>query len=435
MDKTVIEATFPLTFRKEEAAELGKQLKNRSSVVLVGMKRVGINNFLRFFLYHEKIVKTYISPTQKHLFIPVDLNDLVEKEIFPFWRLTFKRIIDALEDSNYPVSIKTYAEELFSSSIQSQDLFLTIDGVRKTLQKIVENGIFPNIFFIRFDRIKDAVTPEFFANLQGLQDATHGKLAYVFTSFRRLDILAPEVFTRASLSTFAQEMYMKPAKKEDMEIIYKTYKDEYKLTISPAIEQSIFDLADGYVQYFQLVLIFLHEGKKEAKTKAELFDLLLKDERISLQSEELWESLSEKEKEIIVKISKGQAISDEERKLGRYIWDSGFLYESQNNIRALFSPLFDYYIQQKDKKPLSENGSIEFSRKEHALFSFLKDHISEICEREKIVEAVWPEVEELGVSDWAIDRLVARVRSKLKLQKSQYEIQTIKTPGYKLVPS
>jgi DNA-binding winged helix-turn-helix (wHTH) protein len=46
---------------------------------------------------------------------------------------------------------------------------------------------------------------------------------------------------------------------------------------------------------------------------------------------------------------------------------------------------------------------------------------------------VWPEVEELGVSDWAIDRLVARVRNKLKLQKSGFEIQTIKTRGYKLI--
>lgn len=434
MRQSVIEASFPLTFRQEDAQNLGRHLKNRSSVVLVGMKRVGINNFLRFFLYHEKIVKTYISSSQKHLFIPVDLNDLVEKEIFPFWRLTFKRIIDALESSNYSPSLKTYAQELFSNSIQSQDLFLTIEGVRKSLQKIVESGVFPNLFFIRFDRIKDAVTPEFFANLQGLQDATSGKLAYVFTSFRRLDILAPQVFTRASLSTFAQEMYIKPAKKEDMDIIYKTYKDEYKLKITPIIEQAIFDLADGYVQYLQLALIVLHEDKKEIKTKGELFDLLLKDERISLQSEELWESLSDLEKEVILKISKGQKITDEERKMGRYVWDSGFIHESQSGIRALFSPLFDFYIKQKEKKP-QENSSIEFSRKEHTLFSFLKEHINEICEREKIVEAVWPEVEELGVSDWAIDRLVARVRNKLKLQKSLCEIQTIKTRGYKLVSS
>jgi len=48
---------------------------------------------------------------------------------------------------------------------------------------------------------------------------------------------------------------------------------------------------------------------------------------------------------------------------------------------------------------------------------------------------VWPEVEGLGVSDWAIDRLVARVRSKLKKQKSKVRIVTVKTRGYKLIKS
>lgn len=67
------------------------------------------------------------------------------------------------------------------------------------------------------------------------------------------------------------------------------------------------------------------------------------------------------------------------------------------------------------------------------MFTYLKDHSNEICERERIIENVWPEVEALGVTDWAIDRLVARVRNKLKAQGSKFEIQTIKTRGYKLV--
>ena len=67
------------------------------------------------------------------------------------------------------------------------------------------------------------------------------------------------------------------------------------------------------------------------------------------------------------------------------------------------------------------------------LFTFLKENKDKICEREEIIEVVWPEEEDLGVSDWAIDKLVARVRNKLKLQKNDFEIQTIKTRGYKLI--
>ena len=75
----------------------------------------------------------------------------------------------------------------------------------------------------------------------------------------------------------------------------------------------------------------------------------------------------------------------------------------------------------------------DFTKKEDTLFNYLKRHLNELCERDDIISAVWPEQEELGVSDWAIDRLVARVRSKLKSQNSPYHIQTIVTRGYKLV--
>jgi DNA-binding winged helix-turn-helix (wHTH) protein len=59
--------------------------------------------------------------------------------------------------------------------------------------------------------------------------------------------------------------------------------------------------------------------------------------------------------------------------------------------------------------------------------------MNDVCERERIIERVWPEAETFGVSDWAIDRLVARLRNKLKSQNAKEEIITVKTRGYKLI--
>lgn len=431
MNQTVIESSYPLTFRKNDSVSLGEHLRHRHCVVLIGMKRVGISNFLRFFLNHKNIVSAYIKDGKQHIFIPVDLNDLVERELAPFWTLTLKRIVDACEQYKVPVEVKREIENLFLSSIQSQDLFLAIDSVRRSLMKIVEHDMLPTIFFLRFDRIKEAVTPEFFANLQGLRDAAHQKLSYVFTSFRSLDHLSPNVFTKASLSLFSRDMYIKPAEEKDIKTIFNIYKDRYTLSISHSLEKSLFDIVDGYVQYLQLVLISLHEEKVSLETKKTLFERFIKDERIILQSEELWESLDETEKSVLLKISEGKSPTDAEIENARYLWDTGFVNEVKGR-RAIFSPLFDYYLGQKEKKSRSESG-VDFSKKEHLLFTFLRKNQDEICEREKIIEAVWPEVEELGVSDWAIDRLVARVRQKLKLQKSNFEIQTVKTRGYKLI--
>lgn len=429
MENGVIEALYPISFRQDDEAKLGQHLKNRNSVVLIGIKRVGISNFLRFFLNHKEIVSTYIADNNSHLFIPVDLNDLVEREIFPFWILTLKRILDSVEASNMGKPTKKYIESLFLDSMQSKDTFLTIESVKKSLARITKENVLPTIFFIRFDRLKEAITPELFGNLQGVRDAANRKVSYVFTSFRGLTDLAPEVFTKSSISLFAQNMYIRPAEKKDTKIIFNTYKERYNLSFSESLESSLFEIVDGYVQYLQLALISFHESEKKFKNKQEIFDFLSQDERIMLQSEELWESLTSLEQNLLLKIEKSQAISPEERKSASYLWDSGFVVENK-----VFSPLFSHYLQQRQITK-GINPSVELSKKEHLLFTFLKSKPGVICEREEIIQAVWAEVEEFGVSDWAIDRLVARLRVKLKSQKAKYEIQTIKTRGYKLIES
>lgn len=424
MESPIIEAQYPISFRSEDARVLGSHLKNRHSVVLIGMKRVGINNFLRFFLNHKDIIKTYVNDGKNHLFIPVDLFDLVEREIFPFWTLTFKRITDTVNKSNLPGTTKKHIESLFLKSIQFQDLFLVIDSIRESLVEVVKSGFMPTIFFNRFDRMKSAASPALFDNLRGLHEATHHKLVYVFTSYRNLDQLAPQAFGSGALASFASSMYLKPAEMKDVKTICVVYKKHYSLSLRSDIEQKLHEFVDGYIQYLQLALISFHEGSAPVENKDKLFDYLVSDERLSLQSEELWESLENEEKEVLRKIIHKKPIAAKEREEAKYLWDTGFL--------PVFSPLFFYYIQQKEKHEKKTSVSIEFSKKEHVLFLFLKMHANNICEREKIIEAVWPEVEDLGVSDWAVDRLVARVRQKLKLQKAASEIQTIKTRGYKL---
>ncbi len=433
MKTEVIEALYPVSFREQDSKILGKHLKDRNSVVLIGIKRVGISNFLRFFLNHKDIAKTYIGDGNSHLFIPVDLNDLVEREVFPFWILTLKRIYDSVENSGLTKETKKYIERLFLDSMQSKDIFLTIESVKKSLAKITQEKVLPTIFFIRFDRLKEVITPELFGNLQGLKDAANRKVSYVFTSFRGLTDLSPTVFTKSSISLFAENLYIKPVEEKDTKIIFDTYKTKYRLSLSSSLENALFEFVDGYVQYMQLALISLHEANVKFQSKEELFNFLSKDERIILQSEELWESLGDAEKEVLLRIEKAQKISKEDRKQGAYLWDCGLIVERKAKD-VIFSSLFSYYLKQRQmNKP--NGSSIELSKKENLLFNFLKSKVGNICEREEIIQAVWPEVEEFGISDWAIDRLVARLRVKLKSQNAKFEIQTVKTRGYKMVES
>ncbi len=428
MNPSAIETTYPINFRIDDAKELGSHIKNRRSVVLIGMKRVGISNFLRFFLYHKDINKKYLD-AKKYLFIPVDLNDLVEREIYPFWVLTFKRLADNVEKSNMPTQIRKQIDLYFLDSIQSQDLFLTIDNLRKSLVLLCEKKYLPTIFFIRFDRMKDAMTPDFFANIQGLLEATHHGLSYVFTSARALDHIEPNIFTKQSMYVFSENLYVKPAKKTDSKIVFDSTVKQFSLKLNGKTIQELLKLVDGHTQYLQFALISLKESNSNLKQN-EVFEFLKNDERISLQSEELWESLLLIEQKILLKIIDKKKLTTEEIKDADYLINTGFF--NQKTLK-IFSPVFDYYIKTKEEEKKRENTSLDFSKKENALLLFLEKNVNQICEREQIIEAVWPEAEALGVTDWAIDRLVARLRNKLKDHDKNYEIVTIKTRGYKLI--
>ena len=430
MEHGIVEVSYPIDFRKDDTALLGDHLRHRHSVDIVGMKRVGISNFLRYFLYRPEVVYKYVSKEEKFLFIPVDLNDLVEREIYPFWSLTMKRIVDTVDRSDLPGLDKKKIENRFLSGIQSQDLFLVIDSVRQSLVDICDAGVYPTLFFLRFDRMRNVVTQQFFDNLNGLKDATHQKLAYVFTSYRGLDSLSP-AFTTASLSLFSHVMYLKPAQESDMKTIYDTYRSKYNLSLNEEQERTVLALAAGNVQYLQLSLIIMKEKQGEQLSGVEIADHIQNDERVMLYSEEVWESLTREEKDIMKKIARYQAISDEERKNGQYLWDTGLAVEA-NGQHEVFSNIFSAYIENRKEKKSGENHAVHLSKKEHALFTLLEKHVDEICERDTIIEEVWPEYREFGVSDWAIDRLVARVRQKLKQQGSPYKIVTIRTRGYTL---
>ncbi len=273
--------------------------------------------------------------------------------------------------------------------------------------------------------MQNVVTPEFFANLQGLIDASHKNLSYVITSVRSLESLSPDVFTRASVSVFARTMYVETGRKEDSSIIFDETCRRYSLNFPLEVKQEILDIVDGYTQYLQFALSFLHEKKNNASI-VKLEEELFLDERIAFQSEELWESLLQEEQDVLLKHAKNKPISPEEKEKAIYLWNTGILSE-----RGVFSRLFEKYLQNKGEIS-KDSTKHELSKKEHLLLKILEENRGALCEREKIVECVWPEAALYGVSDWAVDRLVARLRGKLKASNSEYEIVTVKTRGYKL---
>ena len=116
--------------------------------------------------------------------------------------MTFKRINDAVQSAAVSEKLKREINLLFLDSIQERDTFLTLENIRQALSKIVKAKIIPTIYLIRFDRIVSVCDSQFFSNLEGLVDSSGRKLAYVFTSFRKINEMAGEKLSRNFLHVF-----------------------------------------------------------------------------------------------------------------------------------------------------------------------------------------------------------------------------------------
>ena len=76
---------------------------------------------------------------------------------------------------------------------------------------------------------------------------------------------------------------------------------------------------------------------------------------------------------------------------------------------------------------------VELSPKEFALLGYLSGRAGQVCSKDDIGSAVWPEYHE-GVYDYQIENLVRRLRSKLELDPANPQLlTTVRGLGYKLV--
>jgi hypothetical protein len=270
---------------------------------------------------------------------------------------------------------------------------------------------------------------KFFDHLQGLKTTCAYKLSYVFTSYKKLYDLNSKIFDRNTLTSFSSKIYFKPAKPIDAQVILKMFLKKYKLNISDSLIDSIITLSGGHTHIMLILVIILSElDSKKISNEEEIKKIFLHDERFKLQADELIAHLNKKEIEIVKNIIINPKIKIE---TDNYLRQSGFITLTNEDEYRIFSPLLRQYLSEHYFKVIINNNH-KFTHKENLLFSLLLQNIDQVVEREDIMENVWPEQETYEISDWSLDKLISRLRNKLKIQNSNFQLNTIKTRGFML---
>lgn len=418
------EAAYPASFRQKETNEVLTILRQHQSLTIVGAKRVGVSHFLRFITYNPN-VRARLNNGKHNVFIYLDTNDLAEISLHQFWLLLLKRLRDAA--SELPDAKKAEVETLYKNLINQgnpQPLFL-LETIKEIATIFADTSYYPIIALSRFDRLLPIFSEQFFANLQSIVDSASEHITYIFTTYLPFSKLCPEIYFAASFSMFTKTYYLKPGVTDDLYLIVDAFERQRDIQLPQEVKKSLVHLSGGHVQLLQLCLIVISEIHTSAKTDETILLLTLtSDERIGLQCDEILESLTPQEQSYLL------ANQPSSQKPSDYLLETGIIV--QNGSPKLFSPIFEWYLQEKQKQlSLPQEPFSSLTKKETLLLTYLVDHKGEICSRDDMITAVWPEFED--ISDWALDQLVSRLRRKLENQCAPMKIKTNRGKGYQLL--
>jgi pSer/pThr/pTyr-binding forkhead associated (FHA) protein len=92
-------------------------------------------------------------------------------------------------------------------------------------------------------------------------------------------------------------------------------------------------------------------------------------------------------------------------------------------------------VDEKKKEARVDGKGVKLSRKEYALLVYLYENAGQVCSRDEIIEAVWPESKDpSAISDATLDQLIHRLREKVEPESGNPQrIISKKAFGYMLV--
>lgn len=393
--------------RLEDRKFLDSCIEKGQDVELIGMKRVGIGNFLDVFLKESIHIQT-------KLFVRINIQELYDIEGRSFYTLLLKDFVNSILRSSCEESIKRSALTLEESLQTHGDIHHVKEIIYSILNILQKNNIPVVIFFIRFDRLEPILNQGYFNELYNLKK-NNRNLTFVFTSYIPLKTFVPKLENMHNLITY----YIKPLISSETQHLLLFLTNYAQVSLSINSMHKLIGLSGGHTQLLRLlVLLAKNKGTEYAIEHA------FTDEQIELQCDELFTSIPQDEQKLLIQLVNNSLNSSIE---DLYISKSGIVVKN-----TLFSPIFVYYINHIPSL-INQEDTITLTKKEKLLFEVLIQHKDSITEREHIMKYVWPELYELGgVSDWTLDKLVARLRRKLEMNKNGYSIITHKTRGFLL---
>ncbi|GAB4580476.1 MAG: hypothetical protein Fur0022_32170 [Anaerolineales bacterium] len=371
--------SYPPTYRQKEIQIILAAVRAGESVSLLGLSGAGKSNLLGFLANRVG---------WEGRFVLVDGNRLSESTPSALYHL----IHEALTDSSPPGSI--------------------YPALSKTLQNaLTETPSGVCLLLDRFDALEGDHARTVASNLRALRDAHKYSLTFVFATRRPLDPL-----TEIAELVFANTLWLGPLSDEDVAWNVERYAQRRNLVWDAQISLAIRSLSGGYPSFLRAVC--------EAHAAGCPLDVegLRAHPAVTRRIAEFWadeptpEMITASGLEASPLLGHAPPHAPETNTAPPAQFD--FAKPPLNALSFPFDPL-------------------QFSTKEQLLLEYLRDHPNQVCEKDEVIRAIWPEdkIYTEGVRDDSLAQLVRRVRLKIEPDPSNPKhLHTVPGRGYLFKP-
>lgn len=244
------------------------------------------------------------------------------------------------------------------------------------------------ILFDHFDVLSDPADRAMFNNLRVLRDLHKYQLTYVIATRCPL-----KQYSELSELFYAHTLWLGPLSKSDARWNVTSYSQRKGITWDDNVAQALISIAWGYPSLLRAAC--------EAHADGASLDLksLVEHPAVIKRVKEFW----------------ANEPSDE------HLRNSGL--EGQPLLMAARTPKFDTF---------------HYTAKEQLLLDYMLAHPNQLCEKDELIRAVWPEnqIFEHGIRDDSLAQIVRRLRVKIEPDPSNpRHIHTVPGRGYLFRPN
>jgi len=439
-------------FHKSLIKTILTQIRRGETTSFIGMPGIGKSHPLYW-------IKKHASKNQSKIFIiPSDLNNLVSIEDLEFYRLLLLELTEAIEKRFKNKKILQFTKEQYEKTIGCKDSLLTFNSIKKIVSYLISNTDLTICIMLDSFEKGQELSSSVFNTLYGLRNLEKMRVVYLFVTNQDISRIFQPTKTGSLFNLINyNKHWLTPLEKEETYKLAEEFASLLDSKLDKTEKEKIWKISGGHSWYIKTSSKLFAEKIIDKDTS---LDELAQLSSIKTRGEQIWENLDERSKNILKRVAKGEKVN--KRQISEFLKETGIVKLTKNETQ-LFSPLFEHYIQnivlggseplaQEDKTPDSKRKGLSidlkhrvilrdgkalkaiFTKGEFNLLKYLFKNESLAISRDEVAEVIWGKEARQKYSDWAIDKIISRIRDKIEddSRKPKHLI-TLRGVGFKFI--